>query len=82
MLSWVQDLSKIPRVKGGSAVKICMENNERLREAFPMHSIQVFQFCGIMTLSSVKSKPETQWFTTPQTPSKQRKEMKDHFNCY
>lgn len=23
MLSWVQDLSKIPSVKGGSAVKIC-----------------------------------------------------------
>lgn len=32
MLSWVQDLSKIPSVKGGSAVKICMENNELLKE--------------------------------------------------
>lgn len=32
MLSWVQDLSKIPSVKGGSAVKICMENNKPLKE--------------------------------------------------
>lgn len=38
MLSWVQDLSKIPRVKGGSAVKICVENNEPLKEDFPIHA--------------------------------------------
>lgn len=39
MLSWVQDLSKIPRVKGGNAVKICVENNEPLKEAFPSVSL-------------------------------------------
>lgn len=43
MLSWVQDLSKIPRVKGGNAVKICAENNEPLRVALPTHTAPVSQ---------------------------------------
>lgn len=33
MLSWLQDLSKMPSVKGGSAVKICGDNSELLAEA-------------------------------------------------
>lgn len=45
----MQDLSKIPRVKGGNAVKICMENNEPLKEASPIHTVAVFQFYGMMT---------------------------------
>ena len=49
MLSWVQDLSKIPRVKGGNAVKICVENSEPLKEAFPTHTAQVVQIYGMMT---------------------------------
>lgn len=50
MLSWVQDLSKIPRVKGGKAVKICTENNEPLGEAaFPSHTVEVFQLHRMMT---------------------------------
>lgn len=33
MLSCVQDLSKIPSVKGGNAVKICVEDKEPSTEA-------------------------------------------------
>lgn len=33
MLSWLQDLSKMPSVKGGSAVKICRDNSKLLAEA-------------------------------------------------
>lgn len=37
MLSWLQDLSKMPRVKGGSAVKICVDNSAPSPEALPSH---------------------------------------------